>query len=181
MLYPHGLAWPTCHQYLLCSKIVHSICHTSTSARNACCILLLCSSVLHETAGENAVGVCSTIISTGDSINNNSAMAGGAMYSSDMPSTWINCSSSPKSSSQHSGCLAWSGNAVSQGANPGYGPVLAFPPSNMVVTPINISNYTSDGSALMPLTIQVQDQAGTFVLSGDNVHASSPCQQLECA
>ena len=54
----------------------------------------------------NAVSVCAIIISTGDSINNNSAMAGGAMYSSDMTTTWINCSSSAKSSSQHSGCPA---------------------------------------------------------------------------
>jgi len=200
VLYPHGLAWPTCHQYLhqylLCSKTVHSICHTSISARNACCICLPCASVLHESAGAtsqnfawasgnqalaSAAGVCSIIMSTGDSINNNSAMAGGAMYSSDMTTTWINCSFSPNVYSQHSGCLAWSENTVPQGTNPGYGPVLAFPPSKMVVTPTSISSYTSNGSALMPLTIQIQDEAATFVSSGDKVHASSPCQQLACA
>ncbi len=199
MLYPHGLAWPTCHQYLhqylLCSKIVHSICHTSISACNACCICLPCASVLHESpratsqsfalasgsqALANAVGVCSIIILTGNSINNNSAMAGGAMYSSNMTTTLINCSFSPNVSSQHSGCPAWTGNVVPQGANPGYGPVLAFAPSKMVVTPPSISSYTSNGSAL-PLTIQVQDEAATFVSSGNKVHASLPCQQLACA
>jgi len=117
--------------------------------------------VLHETAGAtsqsfalasgsqalaSAVGACSIIISTGDSIKNNSAMAGGAMYSSVMATTLINCSFNPNVSSQHSGCPAWSGNTVSQGpgAQPGYGPVLAFPPSNMVVTPTNISSYTNN-------------------------------------
>ena len=185
------------HQHLLCSKVVHSICYTlsSISARNACCICLPCASVLHESAGAtsqsfalasgsqalaNAVGVCSIIILTGDSINNNSAMAGGAMYSSNMTTTLINCSFSPHVSSQHSGCPAWTGNAVPQGANPGYGPVLAFAPSKMVVTPPSISSYTSNGSALMPLTIQVQDEAAAFVSSGDKVHASLPCQQLAC-
>jgi len=168
-------------------KVVHSSCHTSISAPYACCICLPCSSVLHEFAGAtsqnfawassdqalaSAAGVCSIIISTGDTINNNSAMVGGAMYSSDMPSTWINCSYSANSSSQHSGCRAWIANIVPQGSSPGYGPTLAFPPSRMVVTPTSISSYTSNGSALMPLTIQVQDEAATFVSSGDKAHGS---------
>lgn len=166
MLYPHGLAWLTCHHCCICLPGA-SVLHKSTSQSFA-----LASG---SQALANVVGVCSIIISTGDSINNNSAMAGGAMYSSDMTTIWINCSSSAKSSSQHSGCPAWSGNTVLQGA---YGRGLAFPPSNMVVTP---SSYTSNGSALMPLTIHVQDQAATSVSSGDKVLASLPSQQLVCA
>ncbi len=111
------------------------------------------------------------------------------MYSTDMSSTWINCTSDGKLS-QHVACSTWGDNSIS--VLFGYGSTLAFPPAtikriytveiadyinleaanssrplaNVPRPPPLLASYTSDGSAMPPIFLGVQDAADNFAIRG---------------
>ena len=114
-----------------------------------------------------AAGTCSVFMSSGDDLIGNQAQAGGAIYSTNMTSLQLSCSPNVSRPSLSAGCPSWSGNVLHQ-VPPvlGYGPVLAFPPARMVLSQTTVPNYTSDGTPLMPFSVQVLDQADTLVSTG---------------
>ena len=54
----------------------------------------------------------------------------------------------------------------------GYGPDLAFVPAtlNITISPSEVTHYVSNGNSKLPMTIQVQDQAGSPISSGQSTH-----------
>ena len=50
----------------------------------------------------------------------------------------------------------------------GYGPDLAFVPATINISPSEVAQYASNGNSKLPMTIQVRDQAGSPILSGQS-------------
>ena len=48
----------------------------------------------------------------------------------------------------------------------GYGPALAFVPATIILSQSRVARYVSNGNSKLPMTIQIQDQAGSPVSSG---------------
>lgn len=119
---------------------------------------------------------CSILISTGDAYEQNFATsAGGALFSSAMNTTLVDCSQ--PSGQQAVPALAevnltctnptWSNNAVSADpSQPGYGPAQAFPPATLSVDPSSFTNYVSNGISSLPMVVRVLDQAHQFITTG---------------
>lgn len=150
------------------------LCHTGTTSSNFGWAWQ--NQELAEAAGD-----CSIFMSSGDRINGNYAQAGGAVYSTDMKSLQINCSTGRPMPHQLLSCPSWSENtAISSPQAAGYGAVLAFPPSRMVLSQTAMLNFTSDGNPLVPLTVHVHDAAGTNVSSGTSSTRSVLCTMPGC-
>ena len=110
-------------------------------------------------------GTCSMLVSTNDTYRNNSAgVAGGALFSSDLNTTNRLCSpySLVQLSAQQPGCgiSAWHNNSA------GYGSSVAYPPSKLLIDAPLFLTYVSNSLDTLPMTVQVQDQAGSHVSIG---------------
>ena len=127
---------------------------------------LFCADFWVIVAGE----FCSYLATHTDIYEGNQAgVAGGVIYSTDAPTTWLHCQDS--SAPIHSmGCSEWT-QENPNGLTPstsglGYGPEVAFPAQNITLAsnPNEIIKYISDGISPLPLPpISLIDQAGQFV------------------
>ena len=126
-------------------------------------------------------GSCSSLISLQDSFQDNFAeKGGGALFLSDLKSTQLNCSAESSAlANTPPGCpnKAWTDNEVSHF---GYGPIVAYSPASVRVTPDELADYISNGTALPLITVTIHDQGNTQVTQGEAHHTSLQALAMSC-
>ena len=109
---------------------------------------------------------CSALTHSTNSYRSNfAAVAGGVIFSTDLPSSRVACDPNLPASSSPLGCTApdWMDNQVGP---QGYGFGMAFPPAQILVQSDDFLSYASDGKTQLPMRISVVDQGNTTVTSG---------------
>ena len=116
-------------------------------------------------------GTCSYFVANVNNFSGNHAdIAGGVMYSSNISTTQLACTTNGSQQTPSTGCMQWStlSNTVGAEGVVGYGPGLAFPPAEMIFGGSSSNHrqisYISDGSSRVPMPlVNVLDQAGNTV------------------
>lgn len=99
---------------------------------------------------------------------------------SDLNSTQFNCSTNSSAlANTPAGCpnQAWTHNWVESS---GYGPLVAYPPASMQVTPDLLADYISNGTALPLKTVAILDQGNTQVIRGEAHNTSGQKVAMSC-
>ena len=115
--------------------------------------------------------ICSSLYSFNDIYGVNQAgVAGGVIFSTDAPSTYVHCQDSD-TPINNTHCPEWfQGNfnaLIPMSSGFQYGPGMAFPAQNVTLglgsTPNETIKYISDGSPLLLPPVHLVDQAGQIV------------------
>ena len=114
-------------------------------------------------------GNCSLLQSVNNSYQSNHAgLAGGAIYSTDKQSLWLNCTADAPLQANASFCevTEWSNNSVGV---KGYGSGIAYLPASIQLQLSSTDSYVSNGDNRLSVAVHVKDQVGTIVTTGEAI------------